>query len=101
MNKTVQCTVGFMAAVPLFLTAFLSQADSSSPIDPARLSATVKTLASDEFQGRAPGTPGEALTIAYLIDQFRSLGLKPAGDTGSWIQAVPLVHSVPGTPYRP
>jgi Zn-dependent M28 family amino/carboxypeptidase len=100
MNKTAQRSVGFMAALPLFLTAFLSHADSSSPIDPARLSAAVKTLASDEFQGRAPGTPGEALTIAYLIDQFRSLGLKPAGDKGSWTQAVPLVHSVPGAPTR-
>ncbi|HEY6620425.1 MAG TPA: M20/M25/M40 family metallo-hydrolase [Steroidobacteraceae bacterium] len=99
MNKVFQPAVGIMTAMALFLTGFSSHAeDPSSPIDPARLSATVKTLASDEFQGRAPGTPGEALTIAYLIDQFRLLGLEPAGDKGSWTQAVPLVHSVPGTP---
>ena len=88
-----------MAAVPLFLTGISSRAeDPSSPIDPARLSATVKTSASDEFQGRTPGTPGEALTIAYLIDQFRLLDFQPASARRSWTQAVPLVHSVPGTP---
>jgi Zn-dependent M28 family amino/carboxypeptidase len=100
MNRAFQYSVGFMAALPLVFASFSSQADSSSPIDPTRLSATVKTLASDKFQGRAPGTPGEAITVAYLIDQFRSLGLKPAGDKGGWTQAVPLVHSVAGTPTR-
>src|ERR1700677_445153 len=100
MNRSFQYSVGFMAALPLVFASFSSQADSSSPIDPARLSATVKALASDKFQGRAPGTPGEAITVAYLIDQFRSLGLKPAGDKGGWTQAVPLIHSVAGTPTR-
>lgn len=72
--------------------------DSSSPIDPARMSAIVKTLASDAFQGRAPGTPGEATTVAYLVDQFRALGLRPAGENGGWLQKVPLVHNVAGVP---
>jgi Zn-dependent M28 family amino/carboxypeptidase len=65
----------------------------SGPIDPARLSATVKTLASDAFEGRAPGSPGEAKTIAYLIARFKALGLKPAGEHGGWTQTVPLVHT--------
>ena len=38
--------------------------------------------------------------MSYLIDQFRALGLKPAGEKGGWTQAVPLIHSVPGTPTR-
>ncbi len=71
-----------------------------SPIDPARMSAIVKTLASDAFQGRAPGTPGEAATVAYLVDRFRALGLRPAGDNGGWLQKVPLVHNVAGAPTR-
>ena len=37
---------------------------SWAPIDPERMSAMVKTLASDAFEGRGPGTPGEAKTIA-------------------------------------
>jgi Zn-dependent M28 family amino/carboxypeptidase len=72
--------------------------DAPSPIDSARMSAIAKTLASDAFQGRAPGTPGEATTVAYLVDQFRALGLRPAGENGGWLQKVPLVHNVAGVP---
>jgi Zn-dependent M28 family amino/carboxypeptidase len=61
--------------------------------DPARLSAIVKTLASDDFQGRAPGSPGEAKTIEYLTAQFKALGLEPAGDRGGYTQTVPLLHT--------
>jgi Zn-dependent M28 family amino/carboxypeptidase len=78
----------------------LSLAAPPSPIDPAQMSATVKTLASDAFQGRAPGTAGEERTVAYLIDRFRTLGLQPGGENGEWIQKVPLIHNVAGTPAR-
>jgi hypothetical protein len=61
--------------------------------DPARLSAIVRTLASDDFQGRAPGSPGEAKTIEYLTAQFKALGLEPAGDRGGYTQVVPLLHT--------
>ncbi len=49
-----------------------------------------RTLSSDEFEGRAPGTPGEAKTLAYLVEQFQKAGLQP-GNNGSWFQDVPLV----------
>ena len=68
-------------------------ADAAGPIDPARLSATVKVLASDEFEGRAPGTPGETRTIAWLTRTFEELGLEPGGENGGWTQAVPLVRT--------
>ena len=49
----------------------------------------IKELASDAYGGRAPGSPGETLTLAYLEDAFRKAGLEPAnGD--SYVQAVPL-----------
>jgi Zn-dependent M28 family amino/carboxypeptidase len=85
---------------PVLLLASLSSAAPSSPIDPARMSATAKTLASDAFEGRAPGTPGEAKTVAYLIDRFRALGLEPGGDNGGWVQKVPLIHDIAGAPTR-
>jgi Zn-dependent M28 family amino/carboxypeptidase len=66
---------------------------TSTAIDSQRLSDIVKVLASDEFEGRAPGGPGEAKTIAFLIDQFRSLGLEPGGVNGTWTHSVPLVHT--------
>ena len=40
----------------------------------------VEILSSDAFGGRAPGSAGELLTLAYLEEQFRSLGYEPAGD---------------------
>lgn len=55
----------------------------------------IKILASDEFGGRAPGSPGEALTISYLTDQFGALGLVPGNPDGTWVQAVPLVGITP------
>src|SRR6476646_7451233 len=65
----------------------------SGPIDPQRMSDVVKTLAADDFQGRAPGTPGEDKTVAYLADQFAKAGLAPAGDNGTFVQTVPLVRT--------
>lgn len=54
----------------------------------------VRTLSSDEFEGRAPGTRGEAQTIAYLERMFAAAGLQPgvtqADGTRSWVQEVPL-----------
>lgn len=50
-----------------------------------------QVLASDEFGGRSPSSPGEDLTIQYLTEQFASLGLEPGGDNGTWVQEVPMV----------
>jgi len=59
-------------------------------ITPDALLAHIKTLASDEFEGRSPGTKGEELSIKYISDQFRSVGLKPGNPDGSYFQEVPL-----------
>ena len=50
----------------------------------------VEILASDEFEGRLPGTRAEELTTDYLASQFSSLDLKPVGDRGTYLQSVPL-----------
>ncbi|MCL1143148.1 M28 family metallopeptidase [Shewanella gaetbuli] len=50
----------------------------------------IKQLASDEFEGRAPTTRGEKLTIEYLTKQFSEMGLEGANN-GSFLQAVPMV----------
>jgi hypothetical protein len=49
-----------------------------------------KVLASDEFEGRLPSSPGEEKTVDYLKGEFEKLGLQPGND-GSWVQDVPLV----------
>jgi len=51
----------------------------------------IKVLASDEFEGRGPGTPGEEKTVAYLTEQLRKMGLKPGNPDGTYVQPVPLV----------
>ena len=53
--------------------------------------AHIRTLASDAFEGRAPGTPGEDSTVAYLTAQFKSLGLSPGNPDGSYVQQVELI----------
>jgi Zn-dependent M28 family amino/carboxypeptidase len=63
----------------------------SAEIDEAGYRDAVRVLASDDFEGRAPGTPGEDKTVAYLAAQFRKLGLKP-GNGDSYLQSVPLVE---------
>src|SRR5690348_5392149 len=60
--------------------------------------ATIKTLSSDPFGGRAPGSAGERLTTDYISGKFREYGLAPA-DHGSYLQEVPLkqITADPGT----
>jgi len=55
------------------------------------LRAHIAELSSDRFEGRAPATNGEKLTIAYLSQQFQALGLVPGNPDGTWLQAVPMV----------
>ena len=64
------------------------------------LSNIVKIMASDEFEGRAPGTPGEDKTVAYLIAQLQKIGLEPGGAKGSWTQAVPMMRSEVKSPIK-
>ena len=64
-------------------------------IDTQSLLAHTKTLSSDQFEGRAPGTHGEELTVKYLVDHFRRAGLEPGNPNGTYVQKVPLVGITP------
>lgn len=64
-------------------------------IDSARVLADITRLASDEFEGRAPGGEGERLTVEYLINQFTAAGLEPGNPDGTFVQDVPLVSVRP------
>ncbi|MBN8729133.1 MAG: M20/M25/M40 family metallo-hydrolase [Acidobacteria bacterium] len=55
-----------------------------------QLMAHIQKLASDEFEGRAPGSKGEDLTVAYLEAEFKKLGLKPGNPDGTYVQKAPL-----------
>jgi Zn-dependent M28 family amino/carboxypeptidase len=59
-------------------------------ITPDGMLAHIKVLASDEFEGRAPGTKGEEFSVKYITDQFKQIGLKPGNPDGTYTQEVPL-----------
>ena len=61
-------------------------------LQPGDFAEHVKVLASDEFEGRAPGSPGEEKTVAYLQSQFERMGLEP-GHNGDWTQTVPMTET--------
>jgi Zn-dependent M28 family amino/carboxypeptidase len=67
----------------------------STDIDESVFRDGVRVLASDDFEGRKPGTPGEEKTLAYLVGQFRRLGLKP-GNGDSFLQQVPMIETLTG-----
>jgi hypothetical protein len=66
---------------------------AATGVSTARMSEVTRVLASDEFQGRAMGTPGEDKTLTYLIQQFHMAGLEPGGENGSWTQTVPMIRT--------
>jgi Zn-dependent M28 family amino/carboxypeptidase len=59
-------------------------------ITPDGLLAHIKVLASDEFEGRAPGSKGEELSIKYITDQFTKVELQPGNPDGTYTQEVSL-----------
>jgi Zn-dependent M28 family amino/carboxypeptidase len=63
---------------------------SYNSINKEQLISHIKVLSSDEFEGRAPSSKGEELTLAYLTQQLTAIGFKP-GNGDSFLQAVPMV----------
>ncbi|MEO1221134.1 MAG: M20/M25/M40 family metallo-hydrolase [Pseudomonadota bacterium] len=63
----------------------------------ARMMRDIEVLASDEFGGRKPGTPGGERTIAYVIQRMQEIGLESGtNDPGSaWRAPVELLSSKP------
>jgi hypothetical protein len=94
------------SAIALFFTSAAICADkpaTAPTFDPQRLSQEVKTLSSDEFEGRGPATAGETKTVAYVVEQMKAAGLESGGDLKdgkrAWTQAVPLARAqISGTP---
>ncbi|MBN6151356.1 M28 family peptidase [Xanthomonas sp. AmX2] len=64
----------------------------SADIAPADFGELVKTLSSDEFEGRGPGTAGEEKTVSYIRDQMQRIGLQP-GNGDSWYQDVAMTET--------
>jgi len=78
------------AIVLIAAGAFAAKTDAPA-FDPEKIRAHVKYLASDELEGRGTGQKGGDLAADYIAAQFKSYGLKPAGDDGTYFQKVPMV----------
>lgn len=85
------CAAATLLAAGCATLADAPQAAAPGQISEATMKDVTRTLSLDEFEGRAPGTPGEEKTLAYLVEQFSRAGLQP-GNHGSWFQDVPLVE---------
>ena len=64
---------------------------TAAGISAADLRTRISIFAHDSMQGRRTGTPGNVKGNAYIASELRRLGLRPAGDTGGYLQRVPLV----------
>src|ERR1700693_1873855 len=100
MHPARSCAVKFLVAV--LVIAGLSGGSGASQhkqglesFSGDRLLSHIRTLSSDEFEGRGPGSKGEQLTIKYLEDQYRASGLDPGNPDGTYLQSVPLVRITP------
>ena len=65
-------------------------ASAPSPISPDRLREDLFRIADDSMMGREPGSAGNFKAAAYVAAEFQRLGLRPAGDSGTYFQRVPL-----------
>lgn len=65
--------------------------DKAPKIDPEKIRAHVKYLSSDALEGRGTGQKGGEMAAEYIAAQFKSYGLKPASDAGTYLQSVPMV----------
>ncbi|MGA0607273.1 M28 family metallopeptidase [Phenylobacterium sp. VNQ135] len=87
--KALIAAAALFAASPALAQTPKPDADAG-PISAQRISDITRELAGEPYAGRGPGGPGEAKTIDYLVKQFQALGLEPAGDDGTFVQAVQL-----------
>lgn len=78
-------------------TALLSGPAFAKSVTEADLRTHIEILASDAFEGRKPGTEGEAKTVQYIAEAWAQAGLKPAAADGSWFDPVPLIQRGQGS----
>jgi hypothetical protein len=58
------------------------------------IKAQITYLADDKLKGRMPGTPGYQMAVDYVVSQLKALGVKPAGESGGWLQTVRLRKAI-------
>jgi hypothetical protein len=77
------------------LQAQASAAAAASRVSPAAIDSYIRFLSDDALEGRGTGTRGGLVAAKFIAAQFRRMGLEPAGDSGTYFQAVPLLGRTP------
>ena len=91
--------------VALVAATMVACAPRTPEFDQARITLDVRVLSGDEFEGRAPATPGEQKSVDYIVSRLTAAGLSPGGDlkadgSRAWTQDVPLARSQIVGPVR-
>jgi hypothetical protein len=90
MPRVRNIVVTALIAVTLLPLAIESQQRPAAPMTPAALRARIERYAADSMRGRLTGTADNVKATRYIADELRALGLRPAGDNGTFLQRVPL-----------
>ena len=86
-----------MTGAALLLATAGALAQPTPTFDANRISGDVRVLSSDSYEGRAPATRGEQMTVDYIVKQLQAAGVEPGGEVvdgqRQWTQRVPLLKS--------
>lgn len=74
---------------------FISTPTTAQQFSAKAIQKHVNFLASDKLEGRGTGTTGEQKAAAYLIKQFKKIGLQPYGENGGYLQGFPAKKGLP------
>lgn len=88
----------WLAVLTLCTTPLTAQTRTSPAITPQDLRQRLFLIADDSMEGRRSGSEGDFKTAEYLASEFRRLGLRPAGEGGTWFQTVPFFFAEPAAP---
>jgi Zn-dependent M28 family amino/carboxypeptidase len=88
--KKLNSLLTFLFVVSVSGSSF-AQGRSANPINENALRAHIKYLSDDQLEGRGTGAPGGQLAAKYIAAQLEAMGLKGAGEGGSFFQPVSLV----------
>ncbi len=65
-----------------------SEREAAARLKVETLREVTNALASKEMEGRGTGQPGADKAARYIADRFAKIGLRPAGDAGTYLQAI-------------
>src|ERR1700693_1455682 len=99
MRKSIVAVVILLTASGAYVTA---QTPRQERVDPEKIRAHVKFLASDLLEGRGTGQRGGDIAAEYIATQFELDGLKPGAEDGTYFQNVPMmsVKTLPETSFK-